>query len=94
MNAWDSTVTDALIVARLPYAGRSKFSFHSFIFSWLWDAFKRKDWRTVRYYLWVRRMRMANCETIGIGPFELFRPMPWLLGPARQLHPEAFHKAD
>lgn len=87
---YDEIVTDEAVISRLPNAGRIRVRFHGFIVRWWLRALIVGDWDTVRHYSWIRRMRMANCETIRLGPIEIFRPMPWLLGPARQLHPEAF----
>ena len=91
---WDDVVTDPAVIARLSHAGPTRVEFHWFIFGWMWDAARRRNWRTLRHYLWVSRMRMANCESIRLGPLCIHRPMPWLLGPARQLHPEAFTPRD
>jgi len=92
----DSTITNPDVLARLPHAGPLRVHWR-----WHWfrclasdlrgnagrkGAYWRDLWRTLR----LHRMRLANAEIIFIGPIEIVRPMPWLAGPARQLHPEAF----
>lgn len=87
---YGQVVVNKEVIDRLPRPGPVKVSFHWFIIRWMLEAVIRKNWQTLRYYSWVRRVRCANFESIALGPIEVLRPMPWLLGPAKQLHPEAF----
>ncbi len=90
-------VTNPKVLAKLP-AGPSRtiVRWHWFWFSHLWRAllgqlFPTRPWaEQVAIVLRPISTRMANAHTYLIGPLEIMRPAPWLLGPALQLHPEAF----
>jgi hypothetical protein len=91
-------VTDPTVIAKLQHAGRRHITFNR---RWLRTTigqiapkrFKVPNlgWRIM---LLPHRMRFANAESITVGPFCYTRPMPWLLGPAKALHPEAFADGD
>ena len=55
---------------------------------WRWWRFKRIN----RDHLFST-MRIANALTLWLGPIEVTVRQRYLIGPARQLHPEAFVKA-
>ena len=94
----DDIVTDPAVLKRLP-AGplRTTVRFHRFWFADLLSAALGKLYpsvpsRRAQVLLVLRPIssRIANARIHFIGPFEITRPAPWLAGPARQLHPEAF----
>lgn len=69
-------VKDPAVIARLP---KSKW-----VVQWAWKAVRRfRDWLPTVH-------RIANSKIYSLGPLVVCRPMPWLMGPARVLHPEAF----
>lgn len=84
-------VTDPAVIAKLPNAGSLSVRWQWFWFRNVWDrifgGYPKFRFRSI-FYL---RYRVANAERISIGPLCITRPMPWLLGPAKTLHPEAFH---
>lgn len=61
-----------------------------------WHGWWLKEW--VRGYSQESRLRMrffmktrgANFAAVWVGPIYVAWRMPWLKGPAQQLHPEAF----
>ena len=55
---------------------------------WYW--FRNDYWRTTR---WFMKTRGANFASVWLGPVCITWRMPWLEGPARQLHPEAFKES-
>jgi hypothetical protein len=69
-------VQDQTVIARLPKS--------TWVWQWQW-----KTWRTVGGWRPLTA-RTANAKLYWLGPLFVCRPMPWLLGPARALHPEAF----
>lgn len=83
-------ITDKAIASKLPHAGPMQFHIHWFVLKWWWQSVRLKNWWSVRYYMSPQRTRMANCVSLRWGVFELLLPRPWLAGPARVLHPEAF----
>lgn len=70
-------VQDPAVIARLPKA--------TWVLKWQWKA-----WRTVGGWN-LLTARIANAKFYWLGPLFVCRPMPWLMGPARALHPEAFN---
>lgn len=72
-------VTDPAVMAKLPQA--------TWQVQWQW-----RSWRMVGDP--IGTMRYANAKGYFLGPLFVCRPMPWLLGPARSLHPEAFEAAQ
>lgn len=46
--------------------------------------------RSSRFFL---KMRGANFLQLYVGPFDICIRMPWLVGPAKSLHPELFRGA-
>lgn len=75
-----AVITDATVLAKLP---KSSWSLH-WRGGWL---FRYSTRRISGAFLTCRG---ANFKLYYVGPWEITRPMPWLAGPARQLHPEAF----
>lgn len=57
-----------------------------FTIHWRWWWFKGG-------YGFFRKMRIANALCIWVGPIDMVIRRPCLIGPARQLHPEAFIRA-
>ncbi|MCE2910236.1 MAG: hypothetical protein LW712_15565 [Burkholderiaceae bacterium] len=76
----DEIVTDPKALARLPKAGFSA------RFQWFWF---RHCMGPRRFPLFMHS-RNANARCYWIGPLFICMPAPWLMGPARSLHPEAF----
>ena len=56
---------------------------------WRWWWFKRFD-----QYRLFSTVRIANVRTIWLGPLQINIRRRYLFGPAAQLHPEAFIRAD
>lgn len=71
----NEVVRDPKVLARLPRAG--------YRVEWQWSA-----WRLTR--TGFMRSRHANARVFFLGPLFVCIPAPWLLGPARALHPEVF----
>lgn len=90
----DEIVTDPAVLAKLPHAGRTRMHWHWFWFAWMWNFFRGTGPRFSLRSLLYLRMRCANAESVTYGPLNITRPKPWLLGPARQLHPEAFKQEE
>jgi hypothetical protein len=88
----DDVVTDPAIAARLPHAGPWLFRLHWFVIRDAWRALKRRDRSGIRYFIFPNTVRCANFKTYRWLIFYIQRPMPWLLWPAQQLHPEVFRK--
>lgn len=57
-----------------------------FTIHWRWWWFKGG-------YGFLSQMRIANALCISVGPIDMVIRRPYLIGPARQLHPEAFIRA-
>jgi hypothetical protein len=83
-------VRDPQVAARLPHSGGWRIWVHWFSVRDAWRSVKRRDWWGVRYFLSLTTMRCANFKSYRWLVFHVERPMPWLLGPAKQIHPEAF----
>lgn len=71
-------VTDPAVLARLP---KAHFKVEV---KWFW--FRRWHPKTPLFF----RTRFANALSYDLGPIHVLMPAPWLLGPARSNHPEAF----
>ncbi len=94
MNA--EIVTDPRVLARLPRAGGPTMQCPRF-WDWCWTVLGQASparFRVPRFGLKILllpfRTRTANASTLIWGPFMWTRPEPWLLHPAKVLHPEAF----
>lgn len=85
-------VTELAVLARLPESGPTRLRWHWFWFRWMWNWLRGKPPHFGLRILMHARTRIANAEYVAYGPLEIVRPKPWLLGPARQLHPEAFQQ--
>lgn len=55
---------------------------------WRWWWFRR-----IKVYGFFQAMRIANALTLWLGPIEITVRQRYLIGPARQLHPDAFVRA-
>ena len=66
-----------------------KVQWHGFWFRRVFDSIRLRHERRLwpAFYL---SSRNANAQITYVGPLCVIRPMPWLEGPARSLHPELF----
>lgn len=72
---------------KLPKATLFAIRFHGWWIRQMWEA-RNLDKRHRPFFF--MRTRGANYAQCWIGPFDILWRRPWLEGPARASHPEAF----